>query len=157
MRLFLEESIAAPVNLVFSTFTDVARAAEHVTSITKIEVLDKGPVGKGTRFRETRVVSGNKQATQEMEITAFDAPRSYTLEGSSLGVHYNTVYRFEGGQRETQMTMTTTSRPMGLWGRITGPLMGWRVASTMKKSMLADHAELKAQCETRHSARASGS
>lgn len=154
MRLVLEETIAAPVNIVFSAFTDLGRAAERVTSITKVDVLGKGPIGKGTRFRETRVVFGKKESTQELEITDFDAPRSFTLEANALGTSYHTVYRFEGGQRETQMTMTTTSRPLGLVGKITGPLMGWMMASAMKKSMLADHADLKRYCEAQQSAQA---
>ncbi len=156
MHLVLEETIAASVTIVFSVFTDLSHAAENITSITKLEVLDKGPVGKGTRFRETRVVFKNKEATQEMEITAFDAPRSYTVEGTSCGVQYVTVYEFNGGQRETKVTMTTSSRPVSLIGRITGPLMGWMVKGTLEKAMAADHADLKGYCEARHAALSEG-
>jgi len=154
MQLVLEETIAAPVHSVFTVFTDLAHAAEHITSITAIEVLGKGPVGKGTRFRETRVVFGKKEATQEMEITAFDAPRSYTVEADSCGVHYHTLYQFDGGQRETKVTMTTSSRPISFLGRITNPLMSRMVTKAMKKMMDADHADLKRYCEGRYGAQA---
>ncbi len=146
MKLVLEETIAAPIQAVFELFTDLSHAADHIDPIQSLEVIGKGPVGKGTRFRETRVMFG-KQATEEMEITAFDPPRSYRIEAESCGSHFCTVYSFEGGQRETRVTMETTSRPLSLFAKVVGPLMGLMMKGAMKKAMCADHANLKAVAE----------
>ncbi|QDV07593.1 Polyketide cyclase / dehydrase and lipid transport [Planctomycetes bacterium Poly30] len=156
MKLAIEETIAAPIQLVFELFTDLPHAAEHVESIQSLEVIGKGPIGKGTRFRETRVMFG-KEATEEMEITAFDPPRSYRVEGISCGVQYTTVYRFEGGQRETKVSMETTSRPLTLVARVTGPILGLMMKGAMRKAMAQDHAELKRVAEDRVAAMAEAS
>ena len=46
---------AAP-NVVFDLCTDVEHFADHVSGIKKCELLTEGPVGVGTRFRESRVM-----------------------------------------------------------------------------------------------------
>jgi hypothetical protein len=57
-------------------FTDLDGAAERVDGIQKLEKLTDGPVGLGTRFRETRRMF-RKEAAEEMEFTAFEPGRSY--------------------------------------------------------------------------------
>lgn len=148
MKLVLEETIAAPVQQVFELFTDLNHTAEHIEAITRLEVIGKGPVGKGTRFRSTRVMSG-KEATQEMEITAFDPPRSYRLEAVAAGTRFSTVYRFEGGQRETRVMMETTTAPLTFIAKITGPILGKLMQGMMTKAMMADHEDLKRVAEAR--------
>ena len=151
MNLVLEETIAAPIQTVFELFTDLTHAVDHIEAITALEVIGKGPIGKGTRSRSTRLMMG-KQATEEMEITAFDPPRSFQLEALSLGSRFTTVYRFEGGQRETRVTMTATSTPLTLVAKITGPIFGAMMRGQMKKAMVADHADLKRVAEARAAA-----
>jgi uncharacterized protein YndB with AHSA1/START domain len=151
MKLVLEETIAAPVQQVFELFTDLNHMAEHVDAITRLEVIGKGPVGKGTRFRSTRVMMG-KEATEEMEITAFDPPRSYRLEATAAGTRFATIYRFEGGQRETRVTMETTTTPLSFMAKIMGPLMGKLMKGQMTKAMTADHESLKRTAEERAAA-----
>ncbi len=146
MKLVLEETIAAPVQLVFELFTDLNHAAEHIEAITKLEVIGKGPIGKGTRFRSTRVMMG-KEATEEMEITAFDPPRSYRMEATAAGTRFATVYKFEGGQRETRVSMETTTEPLSFLAKIMGRLMGKLMVGQMTKAMTADHADLKRTAE----------
>jgi len=95
-----------------------------------------------------------KEATEEMEITAFDPPRSYRVEADSCGAHFTTEYRFEGGQRETRVTMTTTSKPNTLFAKVTGPIFGLMMKGSMTKMMVADHADLKRVAEARAAASA---
>jgi peptide subunit release factor 1 (eRF1) len=146
MRLVLEETIAAPKRTVFDVFTDLGKAPERIEGITKLEVLGGGPVGKGTRFRETRVMFG-KEATEEMEITGFEAPDRYTVEGYSCGARFFTEYTFEGGQRETKVTMTMVTKNETLFAKVMGPIMGLMMSGAMKKAMAKDHAELRRACE----------
>ena len=148
MNLVIEETIEAPIQQVFELFTDLSHAADHVESIKTIEVIGKGPVGKGTRFRETRIMFG-KERTEEMEITSFDPPRSYRVEAMTCGAQFTTIYRFEGGQRETRVTMETCMKPVSLLSRVTGPLMGFMMKGSMRKMMSVDHADLKRVAEAR--------
>jgi hypothetical protein len=62
-------------------FTDIEHGAEHVSGITKIEMLTTR-FSLGTRWRETREMLGRLDAA-EMEVTAIelnagpaDSPRS---------------------------------------------------------------------------------
>lgn len=146
MKLVLEETIAAAPADVFRVFTDLAMAPERIDSIQSLELLGKGPVGKGTRFRETRVMFG-KEATEEMEITEFDPPRSYTVEAESCGVHYHSRYTFDGTQASTKVLFTMSTRPASLMGRVMGPVFGVLMKGSMRKAMEQDHAQLKAVCE----------
>jgi uncharacterized protein YndB with AHSA1/START domain len=92
---------AAPRERVFAAFTDLEHAAENVAAIVRVEVLTDGPVGRGTRFRETRVMF-RREATEELEITAFDPPQSYTVEADSCGTHWRTTFQFSQIDAETK-------------------------------------------------------
>ncbi len=50
-------------------------------------------MGTVTLSRETRVML-KREATEEMELTAFDPPRGYTLRASSCGAEYTSVFGF---------------------------------------------------------------
>lgn len=155
MRLELEESIQAPLPVVFGVFTDLHHAPEHIESITALEVIGKGPVGKGTRFRETRVMFG-KETTEEMEISQFDPPRSYMVEGFSCGVAFRTTYTFDSSMGVTTVRMVMESEPRSLFAKIVGPVMGVMMKGAMVKAMNKDHAQLKAVCEARAAEEAQG-
>ena len=85
--------ISAPRERVFQLATDFGRLAEFIDGIDKSESLTEGPVRVGSRFRETRIMFG-KEATEEMEITAFDEPHGYVVEGASCGAHFRTEHKF---------------------------------------------------------------
>ena len=83
--------IDAPLDRVFEVFTDLPGTPGRISAITKLEVLTDGPIGVGTRWRETRVMFG-REATETMEITAIDPPRSYSAAANSCGCHYETMF-----------------------------------------------------------------
>lgn len=141
MRLVLEETISAPRSIVFGVFTDLQRAPERIESITALEVFGGGDVGAGTRFRETRTMFG-KEAVEEMEITSFDAPVRYTVEGESCGARFLTEYRFVDDGPGTRVTMTMTTRNETLFAKVLGPLMGLILGGAMRRAMARDHAAL---------------
>lgn len=156
MQLVLEETVQAPLEVTFDVFSDLNNAAKNVESIESLEILGGGPVGKGTRFRETRIMFG-KEATEEMEISAYDPPSSYTVTGYSCGVEFNTTYRFAEAGDATKVTMTMVSRNKSLFAKVIGPLMGAVMKKSMTKMMATDHGQLKAAAEARAGAGAGAS
>ena len=94
--------IEASQEEVFAAVSDFGSAADRVEAILNCEVLTEGEVGVGTRFRETRKMF-KKEHSEEMEVTGFDPPNSYTLSASSCGAEYTTVFsvrsRFFPGSR----------------------------------------------------------
>src|SRR5438445_13881615 len=88
------QRIEAPVETVFRLSTDLDHWAGRIQGITKVERLTSGPVGVGTRFKETRKMFG-KEATETMEFSAFEPNRRYELTADSCGAVYRIEFRFE--------------------------------------------------------------
>jgi uncharacterized protein YndB with AHSA1/START domain len=90
----VSNQITAPVEQVFQMFTDIEHGAEHVSGITKIEMLTTGRFSLGTRWRETREVLGRLDDA-EMEVTAFELNRRYTITHYKAGVRVDAEFTFE--------------------------------------------------------------
>ena len=152
MEITASETIALPVQRVFERITDISSWPDVAESIVGVEVLTEGPVGVGTRFRETRVMFG-KEASEEMEVTAFEPPRSWTHEARSHGMHYVTTTTFEptndGG---TEICMRFAGTPTSLGGKIMGVLMGALMKGQCLKATKKDLADMKAAYEAEESA-----
>jgi carbon monoxide dehydrogenase subunit G len=131
---------AAP-EAVFAVMSDLANAAETISGIKKMEMLTDGPVGVGTRFRETRVMMG-KEATEEMEVTAFEAGRSYTLECDSCGCHYRTEVRVKPDGTGTLAEMELDTRAVSLLAKLMTP-MEVLMRGTMRKHLEKDLDDVK--------------
>ncbi len=121
--------IAAEPEAVFDVFTRLREAPEHIRDITNLDVLTDGPIGAGTRFRETRVIFG-REATEEMEITGFEPPQSYTVECTNHGAHYQTQYHFEPTQGGCAVTCIFTVTPLTFLAKLFSPL-----SSLMSRSL----------------------
>ena len=107
----VEKHIDAPPEAVFERATDLRGAPGRISAIRRMEILTEGPVRKGTRFRETRVMF-KREASEVMEIVAFDPPRGYALAVESCGCRYHTEFHFapEGGG--TRMTVRFDAVPV---------------------------------------------
>lgn len=134
---------------VFDAISDLASAPERIAAIKKVEILTDGPVGKGTRWRETRMMFG-KECTEEMEITEFDPPSGYRVGADNCGCHYDTRFslRPDGphGNDETIVEMSFRAIPTSLKGRLLMPL-GFLMQRMMKKMVMQDLHDLKAHVE----------
>jgi len=146
MHLQLSQKIDADPTLVFERATDLSVWVDDIQGIEKVELLTDGPVGVGTRFRETRVMFG-KEATEEMEVTSFEPGKGWTLEAESCGAHYRTCIRFVPDGGGTRVDWEMTSRAVTLGGKIFGCL-GFFFTGTMKKCLARDLADLKQACES---------
>lgn len=118
----VDRHVAAPPEVVFARAADFRRAPEFVSAIVKMEILTSGPVGAGTRFRETRMMFG-REATEEMTVTAFEPPKRYTLSAESHGSRYHTELSFVPDGQGTRMTMTFQGTPVTLMARVMSVLM----------------------------------
>jgi hypothetical protein len=138
--------INAPQGRVFDVFTDLRRAPGRVKGITGLEVLTEGPVRQGTRFRETRTMFG-KQATETMEITSFDAPRSYTVGCGSCGAHYTTRFTFTPEGPSTRVEMSCTVEARSFVAKLFKPLAKLMMKQ-MRKCFEADLGDLQRAAES---------
>lgn len=146
MKIACSEHINAPVEKVFAVAADPHHAADVISAITKMEVLTDGPVGVGTRFRETRIMFG-KEATEEMEFSVFDPPRSYTLVADSHGCHYVSTFRFIPDGAGTRVDFEFTGDAHSFGAKVMSAVMGPLMKGTMRKMLAKDLGELKRYVE----------
>lgn len=137
----VSNQIDAPVNEVFERFTDLEGSPTRVEGIKAIEMLTTGAFGPGTRWRETREVLGRLD-TAEMEVTAYERNRTYTITHHKLAAKIDTVFTFQslnGGTRvNVELSLTGPGLPPGLLAPIE-----WAIASTVRDVLSQDLSDLK--------------
>jgi uncharacterized protein YndB with AHSA1/START domain len=142
--------VAAPVGQVFEMFTDLEHSAERVSNIREIEVLTTaGRFELGTRWLETRNVLGQLD-TAEMEVTAFEANRTYTITHHKAGTRIDTKFTFEPFESSTNVRIEFNLESHGLPPGLLAP-MGWAIAGKVRDVISNDLADLKASVERRPS------
>lgn len=139
--------VDAPPEAVFAAFSDVRTATERVRAITAIEMLTEGPVGRGTRFRETRTMFG-RPCTETMEFTGWEPPRSYTLCAASCGARYATTFTFTPERGGTAVEMKFSATPVTFFAKLMSPISRLMI-SACRKMVEGDLADLKAAAEGR--------
>lgn len=145
--LIVTRNVAAPPSKVFEAATDFAGAPGRIRAIRAVKVLTDGPVRVGTRFEETREMFG-REATEIMEVTALDAPRSYVLGAESHGCRYRSELRFEPRGSGTEVTMSFTAQPLTLVAKVMSVLMA-PLTKRMVRECARDLDDLAAHCEGR--------
>ena len=87
----MSERIARPPKEVFDFITASDNAPRVAPSVKSMVKLTEGPVGAGTRYRETRLMNG-KEVHAELEVVAYEAGRTYAVRNLTEGIE--TVYRY---------------------------------------------------------------
>ena len=141
----VDTQVAAPVARVFDVFTDLEHSAERVSNIQEIQVLTPGGFALGTRWLETRTVLGQRDSA-EMEVTAFERHRTYTITHRKAGTRIDTVFTFEPVDHSTRVRIEFALEGHGLPPGLSAPL-GWAIAGTVRDVITRDLADLKASVE----------
>ncbi len=137
--------LEAPVDQVFAAFTDIEHNAGRVSGIRNVEVLSTGEFRLGTRWRETREVMGRLDDA-EMEVTAFEKGRSYTITHYKAGVKIDTVFTFAPEGDGTQVSITFALENQGLPPGLLTPV-SWAIAGKVKEALAKDLSDMKKSVE----------
>jgi uncharacterized protein YndB with AHSA1/START domain len=137
--------IAAPVERVFQILTDIEHGPEHVSGIKKIERLTPGGFSLGTRWRETREILGRLDDA-EMEVTAFELNRTYTITHHKAGIRIDAHFTFEPVTDGTTVSIEFGLGHQGLPPGLLSPLE-WAIASRVRDVLTHDLADLKDSIE----------
>jgi uncharacterized protein YndB with AHSA1/START domain len=140
-------TVAAPIEEVFEVFTDLEHSAERVSNIQEIEVLTTGGFELGTRWLETREVLG-VLSSAEMEVTAFERNRAYTITHHKAGTRIDTVFTFEPFEDSTRVRIEFVLDSHGLPPGLLAPL-GWAIAGKVRDVISRDLTDLKESMELR--------
>jgi len=137
--------LEAPVDQVFAAFTDIEHNAGRVSGIRNVEVLSTGEFRLGTRWRETREVMGRLDDA-EMEVTAFEKGRGYTITHYKAGVKIDTVFTFAPEGDGTQVSITFALENQGLPPGLLTPV-SWAIAGKVKEALTKDLSDMKKSVE----------
>jgi hypothetical protein len=129
--LAVNRNIAAPREVVFRHLSDFRNAPARVSGIKRVEMLTDGPVGKGTRFKETRIMMG-REATETMEVLEFNPPVGYVLGAESCGCRYRSEFRLTHSGSGTDVQMTFDATPLTFFAKVMSFLMRPMMKSCMK-------------------------
>lgn len=146
LKCLVNEHVNARPEHVFAIATDFASAPQRISGIKNMEMLTDGPVGLGTKFRETRIMFG-RQATETMEVIDFQPGRSYTLAATNCGCQYRTVVSVRPSPSGSEITFDFTGTPLTFGARLMTGLMGWMAKGACLKAIRKDLADLKAAAE----------
>jgi carbon monoxide dehydrogenase subunit G len=146
-KFTISTEIAAPPETVFDVLCDFAHATENIGAITKLEIVNDKPVGLGMRFRETRTMFG-REATEEMEIMAFDPPHCYRVEADSCGAKYCATYKLSPNGDGTRLDVEFACTATSFFAKLMTPL-SQLMLGPMKKCIAADLADIKRVAERR--------
>src|SRR5262245_31734315 len=117
----MSRRIEASPERVFEAFTDFLRGRVHATSIKRVELLTSGPIGKGTRFKETRMMFG-REATETMEVTEFEPPRRVGIGAGSCGARFDSVFAIRPDAGGSVVEMTFVCTPVSFFAKLLSPL-----------------------------------
>ena len=131
--------LAKPPEEVFPYLFDDDKVPQWTTGLERYERLDSGPLGRGSRFREALEVSGQR-IDGELEITAYDPPRSAESRTEVRGVDIVFTYELEPSGAGARLTQSVEAKGGGLKGRVLIPI----IQPHLEKKLEADLAALKA-------------
>lgn len=134
--------IAAPLGRVFEAFTDVEHSAGRVFNIRKTELLTVGGFKLGTRWLETREVLG-REDTAEMETTAYERNRTYTITHHKGGARVDAVFTFTPNDDDRTTVAVDFHLQRGGLPPGTLSVVHWAIADRVRDVIGHDLADLK--------------
>jgi uncharacterized membrane protein len=131
--------IEATAETVWSVLTDVERWPAWTASVTRVQRLDHGPFGSGSRAR----VKQPKLPTTVWTVTDVEPARSFTWTTRAGGVTSIGVHQIIPGPGRT-VTVHLSVRQIGLLA----PVVGLFAAGLTRRYIQIEAEGLKRYCET---------
>jgi hypothetical protein len=141
-------TIHATKAAVWAATTEIARFAELLSGVEKIEVIEKPATGLvGLKWKETRILFG-KPATVEKWITEAKERDHYTTRAEQDGFVFITTNRLSGSDGSVTLTGIHETRPQGFAAKLKAlPMVFFK--GVIRKAILQDLNDIKAAVEQR--------
>jgi len=141
-------TITASKAAVWAAMTNIASAAEIISGIEKIEVVEKPANGLvGLKWRETRMLFG-KPATVEKWITEAKENEFYKTRAEDSGFVFLTTNRISESSGGITLTGIHETQPQGFIARLKSTPM-FLFKGMIKKAILQDLNDIKKAVEQR--------
>jgi carbon monoxide dehydrogenase subunit G len=147
MAVTATELIQAPRERVWEIITDIEHAAETISAITDLTVLERPAAGViGLKWTEARRMFG-KEATETMWISAAEENRWYETTAKSHGSIYHSRLEIRDAGEGVELSMSFDATPTSLLARIMSAA-SFLFNGTMKKAIQKDLKDIKRLAES---------
>jgi hypothetical protein len=146
VRRYLDASPAE----IFAVVSDLESWPEIIRSVQRIELLTDGPLGQGTKLRETRVIF-SRTCVNDLEVADLDRPHRLRLLVANPDIHYeldHLIDRVFGSS--TRVLMILRARPESSVGHIIHPFTTPFMEITVRDELERDLTDLVAAVRLQH-------
>lgn len=135
--------------MVWKAITDVGNAAQIISGIEKIEIIEQPTAGLvGLMWRETRMYFGKPSSINKW-IKEADVNKFYKTRAEMDGFDFITTLTISGNDNNIQLTSTHETHAMGLAAKLKSlPMIFFK--GMLKKAILKDLQDYKSFVETNH-------
>ena len=132
---------------IWAAITDIENAAETISGIENIEVLERPANGLvGLKWRETRMLFG-KPATAEKWITDAAENEFYKTRAEDNGFVFISTMSISESRGGMTLTSSHDSRPQGIVATFLSIPMGLLFKGVARKALLQDLNDIKSAVE----------
>lgn len=138
----ITEFINRPPDETFDFATDLDRVSLWIPDVVRIEKLTPGRFAPGTKFIETRRISGREHAT-EIEVTEHERPVVHAATAVCFGclANYRYIFKPEGNGTRIDLIAEVTGKGLAMF---VAPML----LAMMKKQDSGQLSRLKAAIES---------
>lgn len=147
MLVEVQVTIAGSKDAIWSAITNIEGAAEIISGIDKIEILEKPATGLvGLKWRETRMLFG-KPATADKWITEAVENEFYKTRAESDGFVFLSTLSMVESSGGITLTSIHDSQPQSIGARIMSVPMSLFFKGVARKALLHDLDDIKTAIE----------
>ncbi len=142
------KEIAAPPLAVWTVITDIESAADRISAIKEIAVLEPGGDESivGLKWRETREWMG-RDAVEVMWVTDAREAAYYETRAESHGSVYKSRLEVVETPSGSELSMTFYCRPETAGAKLMWLLTGWMAKKSLGKTIDQDLEDIKTAVE----------
>lgn len=149
MKVSVSVAVKGSKEAIWHAITDIESAADRISGIQKVEVLEKPEEGFiGFKWRETRTMFG-KEATEIMWVIDAEENKGYQTRAESHGAVYISTFIIEEKEDHCVLTMGFGSQATGIGGKLMEGLFSKMMKKGLEKDMKKDLEDIKAYIEGR--------
>jgi carbon monoxide dehydrogenase subunit G len=115
-------TIDCPINEVFDFISDLRNGPKMNEDILSVEKLSEGPIGVGSKFKETKVIRG-RNAEAMIEVVQFEANKAFSAQSEVNGLKVTYHYQLSEGNTGTIVKFQCEIKTSGLIMTLTKPLI----------------------------------
>ena len=134
IRFDIEIDIATPPDEVYTYLADLEHTPEWNWAITSTQKITPGPVGIGTRYRQTRSVP--RPAIEFIQISGLEPGRSIEVTGTLGPFQARLSYELEPSPVGTRLRNRVELSLPAAFGPV-GGLLGGRVKASVSENLQA--------------------